>query len=198
MYAGASRPVPRPGLTLVEVCLVMALLVVISSFAVPLMHGAIHRRALQSGGDLVRGAWAKARLAAMQSGQTCAFRFEPSGSRFQIAALNQLGLPETSELPPDEPDAQYEVADMLRVPRNRLPEGVVFAAGEVSTSMHVMAMLPDAGGGPWSSPILFHPDGTTSDASVLLANAQQQTMRVTLRGLTGISNTTDVGTEAAP
>ena len=185
-------------MTLVELCLVLALLVVIGSFAVPLMQGAIDRRALESSGDLVRGAWAKARLAAMQTGQTCAFRFEPNGSRFQIAALNQLGSPETNELPPEDPDAEHEVADMLRIPRNRLPEGVVFAAGDVSTSLHVMAILPDAGGGPWSNPILFQPDGTTSDASVLLANARQQTIRVTLRGLTGISNTTDVGTEAAP
>lgn len=198
MRPTASRPAPRAGLTLVEVCLVLALLVVISSFAVPVMQGAIQRRALVSGADLVRGAWAKARLAAMQTGQTCAFRFEPGGSRFQIAPLNQLGLPETNEMPPDNPDEQYGAADMLRIPRSRLPDGVVFATGDASASSLVTAMLPDAGNGPWSNPILFHPNGATSDAVIVLANARGQTIHVSLRGLTGISNTSDIATESAP
>jgi hypothetical protein len=192
------RPLPPRGLTLVEVCLVLALLVVIGSFAVPIMQGAIERRALNSGVDLVRGAWAKARLAAMQNGQTCAFRFEPGGSRFQIVTLSQLTTPEAGELAPDDAATEREVADMLRIPENRLPEGVTFVAGDVSTSTEVMAMLPELGEGPWSRPILFHPDGTTSDASLLLTNTRQHSIRIALRGLTGISNTTEVGAEALP
>jgi hypothetical protein len=43
---------------------------------------------------------------------------------------------------------------------------------------------------------VFHPDGTTSDASIVLANEGGQTLRVTLRGLTGISNVGDIGSEA--
>ena len=45
-------------------------------------------RRLQRRGDLLRGAWARGRLAAMQSGQTYVFRFEPNGSRFQFVTLD--------------------------------------------------------------------------------------------------------------
>ena len=50
----------------------------------------------------------------------------------------------------------------------------------------------------WSPPILFNPDGTTSDASLVLQNDKGQTIRVTLRGLTGIADASDVGREAMP
>ena len=193
-----DRVSPQRGLTLVEVILVLTLLVVIGAVSAPLLEGSFSRAELHGAGDLLRGAWAKARLAAMQTGQTCVFRFEPNGSRFQIVALNQLGLPEANELQPDDPNIEHKAVGMLRLSRSRLPDGVVFAAGDVSTSSQLMATLPGAAEGPWSAPVLFHPDGTTSDASVLLSNEQQTTIRVTLRGLTGISNTTDVASEAMP
>jgi hypothetical protein len=50
----------------------------------------------------------------------------------------------------------------------------------------------------WSPPILFKPDGTTSDASVVLQNDRGETIRVTLRGLTGIASASEVGSEAVP
>jgi type II secretory pathway pseudopilin PulG len=191
-----SRPDRRRGLTLVEVCLVLALLVVIGAMAAPLMEGTFSRAGLQSGAELVRGAWARARLVAMDSGQTHVFRFEPRASRFQIVALDQLGMPASEMLQPEDPNAEHAVADMLRLPQSRLPDGVVFAAGDISDSSQVLATLGTATQSAWSAPILFHPDGTTSDASIVLANAAQQTVRVTLRGLTGIANTSDVGMEA--
>ncbi len=177
----------RRGLTLVELMLVLALLVVITAISVPLMEGSFSRAALHSSGDLLRGAWAKARLAAMQSGQTHVFRFEPNGRRYQIVALNSLGAPEQNELEPEDPEAPTGPSEFVRLSQNRLAEGIIFSGGEVSPSAQVMATLPAVGEGPWSQPILFYPDGTTSDASLLLANANQLSIRVTLRGLTGIS-----------
>jgi hypothetical protein len=185
-------------LTLVEVILVLALLVILGSLVVPVMEGTLQRGSLYGAGDILRGTWAKARLAAMQSGQTYVFRFEPRGGRFQIVALNELGLPETNEMALDAPDVQQKAVDMLRLPQTRLPDGVVFASGDVATSNQLLATIPGAVEGPWSNPILFHPDGTTSDASLVLSNARQATIRVTLRGLTGVSNTTDAGTGVMP
>jgi prepilin-type N-terminal cleavage/methylation domain-containing protein len=186
------------GLTLVEVVLVLALLVVISAISIPLLEGSLSRAALHSGGDLLRGAWAKARLAAMQSGQMYVFRFEPGGSRFQIVTLGTLGAPEGNELAPLDPDAKSDATGIVRLSQNRLPDGIIFTGGDVSSSAQVLATLPTAADGPWSQPILFHPNGTTSDASVLLANDRQTTIRVTLRGLTGVSHAADVDSEAAP
>jgi Tfp pilus assembly protein FimT len=191
-----SRSGLRRGLTLVEVCLVLALLVVIGAVAAPLMEGSFTRAGLQSAAELVRGAWARARLAAMDSGQTHVFRFEPRASRFQIIMLDQLGMPGSEMIAPEDPTAEHSSADMLRLAQNRLPDGVIFAAGDISDSSQVLATLGTATQSAWSAPILFHPDGTTTDASVVLSNESQQTVRVTLRGLTGIANTSDIGREA--
>jgi type II secretory pathway pseudopilin PulG len=183
-------------LTLVEVCLVLALLVVLGAISAPLLGGSFARAELQGAGDLLRAAWSRARLAAMESGQTYVFRFQPNGSEFQIVTLSDLGTPGAEVLPAVDTTSEQKPEDILRLPENRLPEGVLFAAGEVSASSQVLATLGTATGGVWSSPILFHPNGTTSDATLVLANDAQQTIRVTLRGLTGISNVTEVGKEA--
>jgi type II secretory pathway pseudopilin PulG len=185
----------RYALTLVEVCLVLALLVVLGAISMPLLEGTFSRTSLESAGEVVRAAWAKARIAAMQSGQIHVFRFEPDGNRFQLVVLSRLGLPESNELQPQDSDARYDPTDMMRLTRNRLPEGVVFASGAAATSNHLMALLPETAESRWSDPVLFYPDGTTSDATVLLADKHKRTLRVTLRGLTGISNTSDVAHE---
>jgi len=188
----------RRGLTLVEIVLVLALLVVLSAISIPLMEGQISRAALNSGGDLLRGAWAKARLAAMQSGQTHVFRFEPTGSRFQIVALDALSAPANNELLAEDPETKPEFTEFVRLSQSRLPDGIVFNSGNISPSAQLMATLPTVVEGSWSQPILFYPDGTTSDASLVLANARNVAIRVTLRGLTGISQTADAEIEALP
>jgi prepilin-type N-terminal cleavage/methylation domain-containing protein len=189
------RPRLRHGLTLVELVLVLALLVVISAISLPLMEGQLSRAALNGAGDLLRGAWAKSRLAAMQSGQTHVFRYEPNGSRFQIVALDSLSAPEHSEPAPDDPEIEPDPPEFVRLSQNRLPDGIVFKSGEVSSSAQLMATLPMEGEGSWSQPILFYPNGTTSDATLLIANSRDVAIRVTLRGLTGISQTSDAEIE---
>src|SRR5258708_4301689 len=100
MFDDASRPVARHGgLTLVEIILVLTLLVILAAVSVPLLGGSFSRAGLQSASDLLRGAWSRGRLAAMQTGQTYVFRFEPRGGRYQLLALEKLDMPESQELP---------------------------------------------------------------------------------------------------
>jgi type II secretory pathway pseudopilin PulG len=192
------RPVRRGGFTLVEVCLVLALLIVIGSLAIPLLGGSFKRQALTSGADLLRAGLSRARLQAMQSGQPYVLRVQPKGSWYQILSLDQLALPESQALPADNPDAEHSAYDILRLSRNRLPDGVIFAKLDVSDSNLLTATMGSIDGGSWSAPILFRPDGTTSDASVLLVNEPGNTVRVTLRGLTGGSDVSAVGREPVP
>ena len=191
----ASRPPRRRGLTLVEICLVLALLVVIASFAIPLLGGAVERRALMSGAGLLQAGWTRARLAAMQSGQTYVVRFEPKGSRFQVLSLDQLGCPKVRSCRQKIRTPNTRTYDILRLFKTRLPDGVIFGHADVANSNQLTATMGSSGDGPWSAPILFRPDGTTSDASVLLVNEPGQTVRVTLRGLTGTSVASEVGKE---
>jgi prepilin-type N-terminal cleavage/methylation domain-containing protein len=198
-YRDASRPVARPrGFTLVEVVLVLSLLVVIAAVSIPFLNGSFSRAHLNSASDILRDAWSRGRLSAMQSGQIQAFRFEPKGTHFQLVSLDKLSLPESNEPPFEDPDAEHEATDILRLSPSRLPDNVIFAAGDVAASSQVAATLGALQVGTWSAPILFNPDGTTSDASLLLQNDRGQTIRVTLRGLTGIANAGDVGREEVP
>jgi Tfp pilus assembly protein FimT len=187
-------------LTLVEVCLVLALLVVIGAISAPMLGGSFSRAALHGASDLLRGAWSRARLAAMESGQTYVFRFQPNGRAYQIVTLADLGALGAEAVPVEDVQGTDEdtPGDIMRLAKNSLPTGVTFASGEVSSSSQVMATLGAPSGGAWSSPVLFHPDGTTSDATVVLANEDGRTIRVTLRGLTGSSNVGEVGAEQVP
>jgi prepilin-type N-terminal cleavage/methylation domain-containing protein len=195
MSHAAKRPPRRRGLTLIEICLVLTLLVVIASFAVPMLGGAVERRSLMSGAGMLQAGWTRARLAAMQSGQTYVVRCQPKGSQFQVLSLDQLALPESQELPAENPDVEQTPYDILRFFKTRLPSGVIFGRADVANSNQLTATMGDAGDGPWSAPIVFRPDGTTSDASVLLVNEPGHTIRVTLRGLTGTSIASEVGKE---
>jgi prepilin-type N-terminal cleavage/methylation domain-containing protein len=184
------------GFTLVEVMLVLALLVVIGAIASPLLEGTFARASLQNGGDLVRAAWSRARLAAMESGQTHVFRCELKGPRYVITTLDAFSSGAGDPAPGD--DKRRDASDLIRLSEDRLPDGVVFATCHMAASSQVEATLGATPAGSWSPPILFHTDGTTTDATVLLANDQLQTVRVTLRGLTGISNASEVGREPVP
>lgn len=199
-----SRPLCR-GLTLFEILLVLALLVVIAGVMMPALSNSLSRARLGSGGEMVRAAWGQARLAAMQAGEPYVFRFEEGGSRYQIArlaALNTENADELNMLPPlSDEDEEYSEADMLRLAKSRLPTDIVFLQGQVAAVPQMAGraatgpMLAAEGG--WSQPIMFYPDGTTSDATVLVANADGETLRITLRGLTGISRAGEIGREEA-
>jgi prepilin-type N-terminal cleavage/methylation domain-containing protein len=188
----------RRGFTLFEILVVLALLVVIAGMMMPAIANSLSHARLTSGGEMVRAAWGKARLAAMQAGEAYVFRYEEGGSRYQIAqlaALSAEGAAELNVLPAlSEEDEEYAEADMLRLSKSRLPTEVVFAQGQVAAVPQAASPAMAAQGG-WSQPILFYPDGTTSDAAVLVANADGETLRVTLRGLTGISRAGEIGQE---
>jgi Tfp pilus assembly protein FimT len=192
--AGSARRSPRPALTLVEVLLVLALLVVAAAVTAPIMSSSIDRARLIHGGDLLRAAWAKARLSAMQAGDTYAFRFEPKGSRYQIALVSAISATDANSVNslPSETSTgdEYSDSDVLRLSRERLPEGVIFDSAQMANDAQSGA--PAAASGDWSVPILFYPDGAAADAVVLLANSRGLKLRVTLRGLTGISRASEV------
>ncbi|MCC7475272.1 MAG: prepilin-type N-terminal cleavage/methylation domain-containing protein [Pirellulales bacterium] len=197
------RPTRLPrGLTLIEVVLVLSLLVIVAAVSVPYMGGSVSRANLQAASDIVRDAWTQGRFTAMQTGETQVFRFEPNGSRFQLMPLDELTLPETA-LPAAthaeaEAETEHSASDYLRLKPPQLPEHVVFAAGDVAASNQVAAMLGTPSDSAWSSPILFHPDGTATDATIVLKNDLDQTIRVTLRGITGLATASDVANEVVP
>lgn len=228
MSHGAPRRVSRlSGFTLIEVVLVLSLLVVIFAVSVPYLGSSFSRANLSGAADLVRGALTRSRVTAMQSGEAQVFRCEPKGERYQIIALKELesqnnsgsfGDSNTSKTSDDREKSNDEKSsdrssdsssdnssgdenspsDILRLESSRLPSNVKFADVDVTSSNMVAALYGTSSDDNWSDPIVFNPDGTSADASILLQNDREQTIRITLRGLTGVAKAGEIGNEEVP
>lgn len=188
------RRTERRAITLIEVLLVLALLVVLASMTWPALDRPMANQRLRKAADKVRTAWARARINAMSTGQTFRFRCTLESSEYTIDS--QAG-PESVEFISSSADGQFgenasESTEPLSTKNRRLPEDVRFVDGEVTFDTRA-TILTDATdetssdtAGQSLDPILFFPDGTTSTATLILENKHQRRIELSLRGLTGV------------
>jgi hypothetical protein len=87
----------------------------------------------------------------------------------------------------------------------RITDGFIFAKGERTLDARAVATESllssnDSAGGTNDNapPILFYPDGTTSEAVVTISDKTGRSISVTLRGLTGVARLGDIFTGEAP
>ena len=226
----ATDPLAEPGaantlgMTLVEILVVLALLVVIGGLVVPVFTGSIASVRLRRAGDQVVTGWSRARAEAIESGQPYQFRFTPDSGKFVIepwtGLLGEEGAASKSSTSSSASAASASTTSATTTSSSSstttassknsegraaaaangaLPEEIVFQSGELAvedfeSGERSAASLQDAGESE-SIPILFFPDGTASEASVLLTNGKKQFVRVTLRGLTGVGRASEVLTQ---
>ena len=174
-----------------EIILVLAVLVVIAAVAMPAFYGSLRSATLRSAAEQVRTEWNRAHIKAMKSGRIYVFRFQPGGRKFQIEpyqaaddALNAAGGVNTFAPPPAPPDGGKNEES-----GTQLPEGITFLEGMTAEEERAKAVeeAMGSGGGEWSKPILFYPDGVSSDAWLVVADEHESAIRVELRGLTGLA-----------
>lgn len=188
----------RQGLTLMEVLLVLAIVAISAALIWPALEKPLAYHRLHSAADEVRTEWCQARVEAMRSGRTYAFRYEVGGDRYYtepdqgpdmsmadsgLAAANSVGG-----------STQSAAAAALPGENKTLPKGVKFVgqqAGESTAPTPAAAQNQPAGG--WSNPIFFYPDGTASDVQLVLICNQSCALRVMLRGSTATATTADAG-----
>jgi hypothetical protein len=169
----------------------MAVVVIITGAAWVGLQRPLARQRLRSAADSVRSEWCQARVDAMKSGHTYAFRYLVHGNRYHLAARDDSSS--VGSAPAAQPAAsdEEELGDEPLPPpvEKTLPEGIRFLPGEVGGGSAAMGDSPGAkpvdAGGDWSDPIYFYSDGSTSDARLLLAADQHSAMRLILRGVTG-------------
>ena len=192
----------RRAFTLVEVLLVLAILAVVSAIAWPALQRPFANMRLHSAADAVRSEWCQARVDAMRSGHTYAFRYEVGGEHFRLApdgvapaAPAGAADPPAAAAQDDCPEATEDASTGQE--GKSLPEGIKFMAGEVTSDAASVAAESETESSPeagdcWSDPIFFYPDGTTSDAHVTLANDRRAAIGLLLRGITGTVTVGDV------
>jgi type IV fimbrial biogenesis protein FimT len=181
-------PQSRPGFTLFEVVLVLALIVILAAVAFPSLDSMYGGFKVTSGEDMVLSAWARARAQAINDGIAYRFCVVPGKGNFRIAPdLDDFWTGK------DGAAANADMANPPLIVQDVLPKGVRFVTGK-----------SDQGGGPdpggdtivpaggvdpstWANPIVFLPDGTARDDAELTLSTRGATARVLhLRGLTGI------------
>jgi hypothetical protein len=195
--------------------LVLTLLVIVGSLAAPTVTSSFASVRLHRAGDKVITCWANARARAIETGVPCQFLFVPESGQARVeawsivpadvpvpavdptfsATAGSLGNPAVSD--PNASAANDEAAADMPVVNVQLPEPITFHGGEAQvedplTQERRVDPLAASGGGSWSMPILFYPDGSASHASVVLVNDRQQYLRLTLRGLTGTARASAV------
>jgi Tfp pilus assembly protein FimT len=185
---GHSR---RRGITLVELLLALAIIVALTSLAVPAVGRAWERYRVRQAADLMRAAFAHGHVEAMRTGQIQVMRLEIGGSKYYLQPW--MAGDEVINVSADEAyeqsTPQYQAEP---VAEKHLPEDVTFAMAEAKFDSRAMEIEAEASKQQtaltqWSQPILFYPDGTSSQAKVTVANERGEAMQVTLRKLTGLS-----------
>mgnify|MGYP001180935947 CR=1 FL=1 len=180
----------RGAFTLVEILLVLAIIVIAGAIVAPYVQDNLRRQRLKSAADTMRIEWARAHVKAMKTGRIQVFRYKLGGNQFSLQPW--VGGDEATgddsqvagfEAPTEEPIEAAETKE--------LEEGITFAAGEAkfeTRAYQVEGSLQSTdAGAEWSKPILFYPDGSATDAFVIVSDAKQDAYRIQLRGLTGTS-----------
>ena len=181
-----------------ELLIVLFILVILAGISTPAFMGTLRSQRLQSAAEGVRTDWTKARNLAMKTGRIHVYRFENGGRRFEVIPWISDDDELESATNADSVKATFSTAagtDSSGTAVEEgpgLPEGIIFVGGEASADprgLTVAEALSGGGGtdGEWGTPIMFYPDGSATDAYVIVANDQQQAVRVELRGLTGLT-----------
>jgi hypothetical protein len=172
----------------------LALIVILGALSWPAMDRPMATQSLRSGADAVRAAWVQARVAAMNTGATFAFRYAPGGDHYTVECLP------TPELYSDRDSSAFgtsgtlepDPTTQLKLDRH-LPDRVCFSGGQSATDSRA-AEAATSGTSTnadaqlaWADPILFYPDGTTSTACIRVQNQYNRMIELSLRGLTGVA-----------
>ena len=194
LRSGIRGRTSRRALSLLEMMLVLAVLVAVGAMVLPALHGPLEDQRLLKSADLIRAQWTKARVTAMKNGRMYVFRYVTATDQYAIEPWSgEVDATEASQealtgqtLPL--PQATTEKRHMLGVAGQRLPDGVQFFMGETQADNRLAQTAADTAAPAAEnavSPIVFYPDGSTSDARLVLTN-ERFFVEITLRGLTGM------------
>ena len=176
----------RSAFTLIELLLVMAVVIVVLAMATPSFNRMFQRSALDRGADRVRAAMGEARVKAVKEGDVFAVFVARGSNWFDVGPFansqNQISrVNRDQNLANQQGNSGFE--------ENLLPNGVRFAATDVLSDARAAEVLSgtESSSGGGLQQILFYPDGTSQNASVVLQNEIGGIVEIQLRGLTGLS-----------
>lgn len=178
---GSSRlhcfPRSRDGVTLIELLLVMALIVIVMGLAVPTFFGGLRMQQLRSAADQLRSDLAQARNRSMSSGQTLGLIYTENS--YTVGPAGDL-------IDENEGNTTTPVFQQAQT----LPDGIKLAGMSGQGTPRDSAANPgDGTTAPSAGEVFayFYPDGTTSTVEFELTNDKNEKLIVSLRGITGVA-----------
>jgi|SRR5262245_13053303 len=170
---------PRRGYTLFEICLVLAILVVLAAIAYPSIESLRADFRVTAAGDATRAAWAQARAHAMNEGRPYRFAIVPNKGNYRVAPAgdSESSSPVIEDVLPE--GVPFSTVEAIR-------SGALDRAGDVA--LPVGTVSPEM----WVTVATFFPDGTArgmddDDVTVTFYVPGARPLQVKLRGLTGTS-----------
>jgi len=175
----------RSAVTLFELILVCAILVLITALSTPSLQAMYGSYRLNGAMDSVRAAWAEARARAIDEQRPYRFAVQPSGGAFRVAPDEDEYW--SGSVPQNDPHGQGYILEQA------MPSGVRFSVnGEVADpAANNESVGNDLTRRPvhntdWSSVVVFHTDGTAREnVTVLFRVRGGKPTSLQLRGLTG-------------
>jgi Tfp pilus assembly protein FimT len=166
----------RPGLTLVELLVVLALLIILAAVTLPSFSGLRGNTDQQAAADLVRARVADARGRAMEFGTVYRLAVSADGTRLRLAPDGD----DFASAPVDNPPAGAS-----RASEDTLERATASVTTETTDPEAVSA--PSAGAGGWMTVATFLPDGTCRECNMLVQVSETGFPPITIRvrGITG-------------
>lgn len=171
----------RRGFTLFEVMIVLVLLSVVGALTIPTLNRLYAHHHLRQAVDLLGVRLSAGRVHSVETGLTYQFRYEPGGRRFLLVPFDQE--PASA---PGGPRATRIVGMLPAV--CKFDGGQILADKGSAIPSEWLAGLPDAGeytSASWSGPALFQPDGTATSMKLVVHGPKNESVELSLRGLTG-------------
>jgi len=182
-----SRFRGRPGFTLLELLVVVAILVVMAALVAPNVVSQVQETRVAQAAESVRDIIARSRTFALDTGIDYQFRYEPNGRKFVVLPV---------ELEPSDSNStggRSETSNYLRL-SGELNEGFRLLAADddnqriESLEANWFGQLDNAlqlSQATWSSPIVFRFDGTADDADLQVTTDERLAADLSVPGLTG-------------
>ena len=166
-----------------EMMLVLAVLALALAIIYPSVTRLFHDQRMLRAVEQIQGRLATARNRAVSDQINYQFRFEPNGRRFVV-------LPEP-EIAEEEDEAAQEAAALQYQYSGQLMDSLQFDPGDWGASNvpgDMFQALPDAdqlAGVPWSQPMLFYPDGTSTGGEIAVFDDRGNEVVFSIRPVTG-------------
>jgi hypothetical protein len=174
----------RPAVTLLELVLVCAIMVMFAAITYPAIDAMYAGTRLQGASDAIRAAWSEAQGRSVNEGRAYRVAVLPGKGNYRVA-------PDSSEFwTGDGGHADSDPDNPAFILENSLPKGIVFPedGGNVPEVSVNESSLPDGtvSIGQWVTQVTFLPDGTAlDDAEVVLQYPGTRPITLRLRALTG-------------